>query len=120
MENQRAKQLSQTLSAVLDTLIHQYQPEKIILFGSAAAGAPASWSDLDLVIIKNTPLPFLQRSKEVALLCRAPVGVDFLVYTPDEFETMMAENNVFIVEEVLGKGKVLYEHPAAKMATARH
>jgi hypothetical protein len=43
------------------------------------------------------------------LLCRARVGVDFLVYTPKEFAQMIAENNPFIVEEVIRKGKVLYE-----------
>jgi len=65
------------------------------------------------VIIKDTPKPFLQRLKEVALLCRAPVGVDYLVYTPDEFAQMIADHNPFILEEVLRKGKVLYEHQSA-------
>ena len=54
-----------------------------------------------LVIIKDTSKPFLQRLKEVALLCRAPVGVDFLVYTPGEFDQMIADRNPFILEEVI-------------------
>ena len=41
------------------------------------------------------------------LLCRVPVGVDYLVYTPEEFAQMIAERNPFILEEVLRKGKVL-------------
>jgi hypothetical protein len=37
------------------------------------------------------------------------VGVDFLVYRPSEFEQMIAEENPFILQEVVNKGKVLYE-----------
>jgi hypothetical protein len=48
----------------------------------------------------------------VALLCRPPVGVDFLVYTPREFAQMIADKNPFIIEEVLRKGKIVYESPA--------
>jgi uncharacterized protein len=44
----------------------------------------------------------------------ARVGVDYLVYTPDEFAQMIVEKNPFIIEEVLGKGKVLYERFSAK------
>jgi predicted nucleotidyltransferase len=95
------------------TLAAEYRPEKVILFGSMARAAVGEWSDLDLVIIKDTPKPFLQRLKEVALLCRAPVGVDFFVYTPHEFDQMIANRNPFILEEVLRKGKVLYERPSA-------
>ena len=95
------------------TLAAEYRPEKVILFGSMAQASVGEWSDLDLVIIKDTSKPFLQRLKEVALLCRAPVGVDFLVYTPSEFDQMIAERNPFILEEVVRKGKVLYERQSA-------
>ena len=82
-----------------------------------ADGDVGKWSDLDLVIIKETTKPFIQRSEEAALLCMAPVGVDYLVYTPDEYARMIAEGNPFVVEEIEQKGKVLYERqPAAAMA----
>ena len=117
MNAQRQHKLAEALDHILRVLTAQYQPEKIILFGSMANAEVGEWSDLDLVIIKDTPLPFLQRLKEVALLCRAPVGVDYLVYTPDEFEQMIAERNPFILKEVLRKGKVLYERqPIEAMA----
>jgi len=87
----------------------EYNPEKVILFGSLADGDVGEWSDLDLVIVKETSKTFLQRLREVALLCRPTVGVDFLVYTPQEFADMIADGNPFIIEEVVRKGKVLYE-----------
>jgi predicted nucleotidyltransferase len=109
MDAARQAQLTDALDNIVRTLISRYQPEKIILFGSMADGGVGSWSDLDLAIIKDTRAPFLQRLKEVALLCQAPVGVDFLVYTPGEFEQMIAEENPFILQEVINKGRVLYE-----------
>ena len=113
MNEERQTKLNQALERILLTLSAEYRPEKVILFGSMAQATVGEWSDLDLVIIKDTPKPFLQRLKEVALLCRAPVGVDFLVYTPDEFAHMIADRNPFILEEVVRKGKVLYEYESA-------
>lgn len=109
MNVERQEQLAQALEHILQTLTAQYQPQKVILFGSMARGLVSEWSDLDLVIIKDTSLPFLKRLTEVALLCRLRVGVDFLVYTPNEFAQMVADKNPFIIEEVIRKGKVLYE-----------
>jgi uncharacterized protein len=113
MNLQRKAHLEQALDRILQILITQYQPEKIILFGSMATGNVTDWSDLDLVVIKETSLPFLQRLKQVALLCLAPVSVNYFVYTPQEFEQMVAENHHFICNEVLAKGKVLYERQLA-------
>lgn len=93
----------------MHVLTTQYHPEKVILFGSMAEGTVGEWSDIDLVIIKDTSLPFLQRLEEVALLCFAAEGVDYLVYTPDEFAQMIAEKNPFVIKEIVEKGKVLYE-----------
>lgn len=109
MDAKRLSVLTDTLNQVLKTLVHSYQPDKIILFGSMVEPRVETWSDLDLVLIKSTSKPFLQRLKEVALLCQAPVGIDFLVYTPEEFEEMVAQQNPFILEEIIHKGAILYE-----------
>lgn len=117
MRSDRHKKLSNELERILAILIAQYQPEKIILFGSLATGDWQAWSDVDLAIIKNTDETFLQRSKQVALMCRPSVGVDFLVYTPAEFQQMIAEKNPFVLTEILEKGKVLYDrHAVAAVA----
>lgn len=102
------------LEQVMHILTTQYQPEKVILFGSLAGGTVGEWSDIDLVIIKDTSLPFLQRLKEVALLCFVAEGIDYLVYTPDEFAQMIAEKNPFVLKEIIEKGKVLYERHAVE------
>lgn len=113
MNAERQKKLTDALDHILHVLTTQYQPEKIILFGSMANADVGEWSDLDLVIIKDTPLPFLERLVQVALLCQARVGVDYLVYTPSEFAQMIADKNPFVVNEIVRKGKVLYERQPA-------
>ncbi len=113
MNTLRQKKLAEALDHILRVLTTQYQPDKIILFGSMASAEVSEWSDLDLVIIKDTLLPFIQRLEEIALLCRVNVGVDYLVYTPQEFEQMIAEKNPFVVNEIVRKGKVLYERQLA-------
>lgn len=117
MDIQRQKKLAEALNHILRVLTTQYQPDKVILFGSMANVEVGEWSDLDLAIIKDTSLPFIQRLEEVALLCRVNVGVDYLVYTPQEFEQMIAERNPFVVNEIVRKGIVLYERqPTPAMA----
>jgi len=113
MNTERENQLAQALAQILEILTTQYQPEKVILFGSMASGTVHEWSDLDLVIVKDTSKPFLQRLTEVALLCRPRVGVDFLVYTPNELAQMVADKNPFILEEIIQRGKVLYTASAS-------
>jgi len=66
------------------------------------------WSDIDLVIIEKTKLPFFQRLRKVRKLLRPKVGTDILVYTPEEFDLLCQERQ-FFKEEILAKGRVIYE-----------
>ena len=93
----------------MDILIREHEPEKMILFGSAAQGEIHEWSDLDLVVIKRTDKPLLERIEEVLRLVRPKVGLDVLVYTPEEMEGLIAERRVFVLDEIIYKGAVAYE-----------
>ncbi len=104
----RRVRLRQELERCLSLLIRMEQPEKIILFGSLAQGQVSEWSDLDLVVVQQTELPFLERSKQALRLLRPQVGLDVLVYTPEEFEQLCQERR-FFREEILDKGQALYE-----------
>jgi len=89
--------------------IKRYGPEKIILFGSYAKGEADVESDLDFVVIKKTEKRFLERLIEVAKFIDNDLGkVDVFVYTPNEFNDMVERKNPFI-EEVLKRGKVVFE-----------
>jgi predicted nucleotidyltransferase len=100
--------LERELNRWLPLLIAHEQPDKIILFGSYCADQVGEWSDLDLVIIKETQAPFLNRTRQVLELLKPQVGVDVLVYTPKEFEQLSHER-AFVRREILNKGKKIYE-----------
>lgn len=87
-----------------------YQPEKIILFGSMARGDADEYSDIDLIVVKDTKQRFVRRLVEITAFLPPDIAVDVLVYTPTELEAMLAEGNPFI-EHALEEGKVLYEKP---------
>lgn len=115
---ERRAQLEEALDKILTVLLYQYDAERVFLFGALAENAVDEWSDLGVAVVKETDKPFIQRLKEVALLCQSPVGVDFLVYTPAEFDRMVAEENPFILETIIQKGKVLYERRSSAQAVA--
>jgi len=89
--------------------IKPYNPEKIILFGSYAYGKPSKDSDIDLLIIKNTKKKYLDRVREVALMLDSKFPTDIFVLTPEELKKAISENRFMIIDEILPKGKVLYE-----------
>lgn len=97
--------------ALLDELVRQlrrYDPDRIVLFGSAARADMHEGSDLDLLIVKETDRRFVDRIGDVLALLDLPVGVDPLVYTPDELQEMLRESNDFLAT-ALAEGKVLHE-----------
>jgi predicted nucleotidyltransferase len=106
---QRGLLLERELNRMMEILIRDYQPEKIIVFGSAAQGEFHPWSDLDIVVIKKTTKPLLERIEEVLRLLRPKVGLDVLVYTPEEMEALVDERRAFVLDEIIYKGAVAYE-----------
>ncbi len=60
--------------------LKEYQPEKIILFGSYATEEADEYSDLDLVVIKKTDRRFVERLVEVSQVIGFDLGkVDVFV-----------------------------------------
>jgi len=104
------KKIRKLISEIVEKIKTEYQPDKIILFGSYAYGKPTEDSDIDLLIIKETNKERIYRFAEVKKLIYKPerrIPVSPLVYTPKELEERMAIGDDF-VEEILEKGEVLY------------
>jgi predicted nucleotidyltransferase len=89
-------------------IVSSYKPEKIILFGSYAYGTPSEDSDLDLLVV----LPFkgrsIYKSMEILETVHPTLPIDLIVRTPEQLATRLALHDFFLQEVVL-KGKVLYE-----------
>lgn len=101
--------LAQKLDKVMNGL-RAYDAEKAILFGSCARGDADAYSDIDLIVIKRTDKRFLDRLEEVIKAIDPDFALDVLVYTPEEFERMLAEENPLLTNAV-EHGKVIYERP---------
>ncbi len=105
---ERKQLLKQELERFLVLLGKRPDVEQVIVFGSYITGQMHAWSDLDLVIVQHTDSPFLQRLHQMRDLLNPTVGTDLLVYTPEEFASLVRER-AFVREEILSKGKVVYE-----------
>lgn len=104
-----AEKVSPSLPRELREAIERYAPQRAILFGSAARGDADAASDIDLVLIKETSQPFLERLVEFAhLLPLELTRVDAFIYTPAEFAEMQDKENPVIMA-ALREGHTVYE-----------
>jgi len=103
----RKAALSSELERVVGVLRDAYAPQLVYVFGSVAHGDVSEWSDVDMVIVKETDKRFLDRIAEVLDLVVPRLGMDVVVYTPAEWAALSRQRR-FVREEVLGKGKLLY------------
>src|SRR5437867_1594032 len=85
-----------------------FRPQRIILFGSHAYGKPTEDSDVDLLVIMPHKGPGAEQATRIRLKVRAPFPMDLLVRSPQKIDQRLAWGDCFI-EEILEKGKVLYE-----------
>ncbi len=89
--------------------LRAYDPERVIVFGSVARGQADAFSDLDIVVIKETDERFVRRLLTAGDYLPLDCGsIDVLVYTPGEFERMHQTGNPFIAE-VVADGVTVYE-----------
>ncbi|HNS03281.1 MAG TPA: nucleotidyltransferase domain-containing protein [Anaerolineae bacterium] len=101
--------VADALPLVVERLTSELQPERVILFGSYAHGAPTPDSDVDLLVVLETDASATERYLAVSrLLYPRPFPVDILVRTPAEIEQALRTNDFFI-REILDQGRVLYE-----------
>ena len=86
------------------------QSVRLSLFGSYARGKADLFTDLDVLVIMETALPFVQRLGMLYQLAASSVDLDILCYTPQEFQTM--KDGPFLRQAVRDE-KILYEKKPA-------
>jgi predicted nucleotidyltransferase len=96
------------IRAVAEQIV-KFQPEKIILFGSYAYGQPKAESDVDLLVVMDTPLRSRQQRLEISrALSPRPFPLDIVIRTPKQLKERVAVGDPFLLE-ITNRGKVLYE-----------
>ncbi len=88
--------------------LSKFRPHKVILFGSYAYGTPTPDSDIDLLVVMPYAGNEMEKMVEVRRLLDSSMPVDVLVKTPHQIEEQIGLGDFFI-NEVIEKGKVLYE-----------
>jgi len=97
------------INEVVNRIVENYFPERIILFGSYAYGNPTKDSDLDLLIVKDSNIPRYKRGREVRKYLRGlKVPIDLMVYTNEEIQKWRDVRTAFITG-IMKKGKILYD-----------
>jgi len=97
----------ETLRAIVRRIVEAVQPEKIILFGSAARGEMGPDSDVDLLVVKSG----VHRRELAARLYREladlPVPKDIIVATPEDLERHR-DTIGLVYRTALREGRVVY------------
>ena len=99
----------ETLDEVIRRIVEVAEPEKIILFGSAARGDMTRNSDLDLLIIKEGGDALDLMGRIYRNLHGVGVAVDAIVVAPRDV-ARYKDSHALVIKPALREGKVMYEN----------
>ena len=116
--NERRRIPMRAIRAVVEQIAEKFQPEKIILFGSYAYGQPRSESDVDLLVVMETPLRNREQAAQIARAIDYHFGLDLLVRSPQQLAERLAKtspnmrwNSATLANWQLKKRPVLHSRP---------
>ncbi len=107
---QRERIPASVIDAIVQHIAEHFSPDKIILFGSYAYGWPTRWSDVDFLVVMDTPP---EKAAEVMItilksLSPRAFSIDVIVHSQATIERRVSQSDWFL-KEVIGKGKTMYE-----------
>lgn len=95
-------------------IVEKFVVDQVILFGSYAYGQPTPDSDVDLLVI----LPFeglpVRQAIKIRQQIHAPFPLDLMARTAEQIRQRLDMGDFFI-QEILQKGKILYEADRSRM-----
>ncbi|MBI4690065.1 MAG: nucleotidyltransferase domain-containing protein [Nitrospirae bacterium] len=97
------------LKSIVERITNNFNPEKIILFGSYAYGHPTADSDIDIMVVMDTDMKPYERAIPIRKTLKyLGMPKDVIVRTPQEFERFKDIVGT-IIYTAAHKGKVIYE-----------
>jgi predicted nucleotidyltransferase len=96
------------IQEMVERIVRQFMPDKIILFGSHARGSAGPDSDVDLLIVMPVAGSKRQKAVEIGVaLHDFHIPKDLIVVTPEEFE--WRKDTIGTIEwPAWREGKVVY------------
>ncbi len=86
----------------------EFDPERIILFGSHAYGTPAEYSDVDLLVIMPFEGSGFDQALEILKRVDPRFAIDLIVRRPEDTERRYREFDP-LIRHALDGGRILYE-----------
>lgn len=82
----------------LPKIVEEFKPESVLIFGSRASGSAEENSDIDVIVVSSyfADMPFLRRMPYVLRKVPFIKHVDYLCYTPDEYERIKDESAIIM------------------------
>ena len=105
--NERERIPQEAIDDVVRQIADLFHPERIILFGSYAYGTPRPDSDVDLLVVMDTPLSEIQQEIAIWKVIKKNFALDLLVRTSANFMRRISMGDFFL-KEIVENGKVLY------------
>ena len=96
-----ATETREVISKIVEKITKDYNPKKIILFGSYAKGIQTRHSDIDLLIISEDDT-LMNRALKIS-----PLPLHITSITPSEFISMLKSKEFTVGSEVVKKNIVL-------------
>ncbi len=90
----------------------QFNPHKIILFGSYAYGKPTEDSDVDILVVMSFKGRNPEKATEIWMATKPEFPIDIMVRKPAELKRRLKMGDFFF-REITEKGIALYEAPRA-------
>ena len=96
------------LNDIIARIVDVVEPEKIILFGSAARGGADRHSDVDLLVIKADGDSLDLMARIYRRLYGVGAAVDAIVVSPEDVERYR-DSHALVIKPALDQGTVVYE-----------
>ena len=111
MVKERQKQINEIIAIIRDAI----NPVSIYLFGSSISENYNQDSDIDLLIVapsKDRPVERRTKLRKLLIEYDRKIGLDLLVYTPEEYNMLINEPSSFI-HTITKSGSIIYDQKAA-------
>ena len=96
------------LDEIVRRVVNAIQPERIILFGSAARGEMTRHSDVDLLVVKDGVDPLDGMGWIYRSLYGVGAAVDAIVVSPQSLERYK-DSHCLVYKPALAEGRVIYD-----------
>ena len=106
--NRRQRIPAEAIDDVVRQIAEKFKPQKIILFGLYARQQPRPESDVDLLVVMDTPLTETEQSVRILQAINYHFGLDLLVRKPDSLSRRLKLGDPFL-QEIVREGVVVYE-----------